>query len=146
MGSMGCVPTTTLVTELLKRPDVQECWRNLHARRAATSEYVETMCRLAPPAIAATMREEFSVLPALTVTALVEAWLLADAGGKSFQFASVAPGEPITFARRRRVRLTVDVEEDRVTLALSHVPSRHAGWYGHSDERAVRESFASAAS
>jgi hypothetical protein len=117
------------VTELLELPEVQKAWRELRASGATEGEFVESMCRFTPMDVGRTIREEFEVLPALTVKSLVDAWSLADAGGKRFQFASVAPAQPLVFARRRRVRLTIDVDEDCVTLSLGHIATRHADWY-----------------
>ncbi len=129
MSATGCVPTTMSVTALLAQSEVRESWRRLRAAGATEREFVEAMCRFTPSEIARTMREEFEVLPPLTVRSLVDAWSLADACGKRFQFASVAPAQPMVFARHRRVRLTIDVDEDCVTLSLAHIGTRHADWY-----------------
>ena len=137
MSGMGCLPTTTSVTELLTTPEVQAKWRELRHENAPAIQFVQALCEFAPPDIAATMLEEFQVLPSLVVTTVADAWALADAAGKPFQFASVLPTEPLAFARHRRVRVIVDTEEDSVTVFLSHVPTRHADWYGLSQNLAA---------
>lgn len=129
MSANGCLPTTMAVTELLRFDCVAAEWRRLKAAGAGEREFVEAMCAAVPPAIAEVIREEFAVLPALTLQTLIDGWSLADAGGKQFEFVSVPPSEPIEYARRKRVRLTVDVEEDRVVVSLGHIATRHADWY-----------------
>lgn len=137
MSASGCIPTTMCVTELLSMPEVQESWLRLRDAHAPAAEFVTAMCSFAPADIAATMLDEFQVLPSVTVTSLVDAWALAHASRKHFEFVSLKPEEPLAFARHRRVRLTVEVDEDRVTLFLSHIPTRHAEWYGLSRSPAV---------
>lgn len=129
MTAVGCLPTTMAVTELLRLDCVAAEWRRLKAAGASERDFVEAMCEVVPPGVAEVIREEFAVLPALTLATLIDGWSLADAGGKEFEFVSVAPAEPVEFARKRRVRLTVDVEEDRVVVSLGHIATRHADWY-----------------
>jgi hypothetical protein len=130
MGAIGCRPTGLALTEMLAAPEVRKTMRALRASGATRDEYVEAIIGFADPDVAATIREEFGVLPGLTVSIIVDAWALADAAGKRFEVTSVPPDEPIRFARNRRVRITVDVEDEIVTVALSHVATRHADWYG----------------
>ena len=71
------------------------------------------------------LRSEFNELPSYVPWAVLRAWLDAMDSGVDFEMESVAPETPIEDARRRRVRVTTNLEADRVVVSLSHVPSRH---------------------
>jgi hypothetical protein len=101
----------------------------LKARSASHSDYFDLMARNAAPDVAATLRAEFAELPPLALSTLVDACALAHASGRPLEVVSVGPDGPIEFARQRRVRITIDVEEERIRIALSHVASHHATWY-----------------
>jgi len=60
--------------------------------------------------------------------ALLEAWRFAYRGGKPFEVTSARPVNTMDAARRRSVRVSVDVDEDGVRAELSHVASRHPTW------------------
>lgn len=60
---------------------------------------------------------------------ILQSWALATESGKRCELASRKPAEPLDFARHRRVRITVDSEDDAVCVGLSHVPGHHAQWY-----------------
>jgi hypothetical protein len=60
---------------------------------------------------------------------IMTSWLAADGSGKSFELRSERPEKPLEFAHKGRVRLTVDYEEDRAVVSVSHVAGRHAQWY-----------------
>jgi hypothetical protein len=69
--------------------------------------------------------KEFAELPELAISTMLQAWLAADSRGLGFEAHSVPPDHPLEFARRRRVRITVDEEESAIHVGLSHVPTRH---------------------
>ena len=129
MSLSGCRPSTEFLTTLLAQPDFREAMLGLKARSASHDDYLALMARNAAPDVAATLREEFAELPPLALSTLVDACALAHASGRPLELLSVGPDGPIEFARHRRVRITIDVEEDRVRIALSHVASHHATWY-----------------
>jgi hypothetical protein len=129
MAISSCRDTVSWVTEVFGTPDVARRLRELRSAHATAPEFVEAIASLSHPAIAGTIREEFGQLPAATVMTVIEAWAMADAGNKPFEMVSVRPEEPVAFARSRRVRVTVDAEEDAVRVFLSHIPTRHADWY-----------------
>jgi hypothetical protein len=78
--------------------------------------------------VALTVRQELEALPSATVLSIVEAWRLASLGSKPFELTSSRPASPLDAARRRSVRLVVDVAEDGVRAEISHVASRHPTW------------------
>jgi hypothetical protein len=55
--------------------------------------------------------------------------MLASAADKPLRLTSLAPDRPLEAARARRVEIRITMEEDGVTVALSHIPGRHASWY-----------------
>ncbi len=130
MSICDCGIITNYLTELLARPEIGTTLRAYRASGATRDQYVDLMAEHATPEMARLVRAEFAVLPAVAVTTLVDAWAMADFGGKSLEVASVAPDSPLEFAHNRRVRITIDAEDDRVSVAISHLPNRHAGWYG----------------
>lgn len=88
-------------------------------------EAVATAVRLTDPAFAATAEMEIRELPEIAVRTMLSAWRDAVEGGLDFRARSVPPERPMEFARKRRVRVTVDRDEGRVDVALSHIPTRH---------------------
>lgn len=129
MSLSGCRPAALHLTEFFADAEVKKTLRTLRAIGATREDYIELMSRHADPTVAAVIREEFAVLPKIALSTLLDAWDLADAAGKPFEVVSLAPDEPIRFARHRQVRITIDVAEDAVRTGLSHIPTRHAEWY-----------------
>jgi len=129
MSVIGCRPTTEFLTDLLAQPDFRDAMLGLKARSASHGDYVDLMARSAAPDVAATLRAEFAELPPLALSTLVDACALAHASERPLEVVSVGADGPIEFARHRRVRITIDVEEERIRIALSHVASHHATWY-----------------
>lgn len=129
MSVSGCRRVTAFLTELFEQPEIADQLRSLRASGATRDQYIDLMAGSAESEMAGLIRDEFGSLPPLAVTTLVDAWAMADFAGKTLEVASVSPDEPMVFARNRRVRITIDAEEDRVTVGISHIPSRHAEWY-----------------
>ena len=66
-------------------------------------------------------------LPAGTLRAISELIVAASDHGLAFRFESAAPDGVMEFARKRRIRFTFDLEEDRVNIRLQHT-MRHPSW------------------
>ena len=69
--------------------------------------------------------EEFRELPQLALSSMLHAWLEADSRGLAFEAHSAPPEKPLEFAHARRVRVTVDEEQEAIHVSLSHIPTRH---------------------
>ncbi len=129
MSVSGCRPSALFLTGFFADQEAVKSLRRLQSIGATRDEYIELMARHADPSIATVIREEFAVLPKVALSTLIDAWAMADAAGKPFEVLSLPPEEPVRFARNRLVRITIDVGEEAVRVALSHVPTRHAEWY-----------------
>ena len=79
----------------------------------------------ADAAYAPTAKKEFEELPEFAMSTMLYAWLESADRGLRFQAHSVRPERPIEFARNRRVRVTVDEDQDSIQVSLSHIPTRH---------------------
>jgi hypothetical protein len=128
MSWSGCEESTWWITWALRQEET-------HAAVAAALRDGEPVTRVIQhlvgglePRIAGTVREELEALPGATVLAIIEAWRLADLGCKPFELSSARPERPLEAARKRRVRLVVDVDEDGVRAEISHVVTRHPTW------------------
>ncbi len=124
----GCLAITERATDVLGSEEGRSLALELLERGAAPSAFVDALASQCDPDTASLLREEMAELPSNLVETIVNSWVLAAAAGKSFQLRSVPPREPLDFARNRRVRLAVDVEDDGVIVSLSHIPGRHAAW------------------
>ncbi|MGH2632289.1 MAG: hypothetical protein ACRDG3_02660 [Tepidiformaceae bacterium] len=129
MSSTACEPITLALTNLLARPEVTTTLCAMVDAHASIEEQIDALVAFAEPGVAADAMAEFRELPRLTATMILQSWALAAGAGKRFEMVSRRPSEPLEFARHKRVRLTVDSEEDVIRVALSHVPGRHAAWY-----------------
>lgn len=125
-----CGIITAYLTDLFESPEIKTMLRAYRANGATRDQYIDLMADHAEPAMARLVRAEFAMLPAVAVTTLIDAWAMADFAGKELEVASIAPDAPIEFAHTNRVRITVDAEDDRVSVGISHLPNRHAQWYG----------------
>lgn len=130
MVMSDCGIITAYLTDLLESPEIKTILREYRASGATRDEYVALMAQYAEPEMARKVRAEFAMLPAVAVTTLIDAWAMADFAGKALEVASIAPDAPLEFAHSNRVRITIDAEDDRVSVGISHLPNRHAGWYG----------------
>ncbi len=124
----GCLTITEEATDLLASTEGGALALQLLERHAAPGEFVEALASHCDANTAGLLREEMRELPVNLVETIVNAWVLAAAAGRTFRLQSVPPTEPLAFARSRRVRLAVDVEDDGVVVSLSHIPGRHAAW------------------
>jgi hypothetical protein len=77
------------------------------------------------PEFGETLRQEFTELPRYVPWAIFRAWLDATDAGVPFRLVSIPPDQPIEDARRRRIRLATDIEEEGIIVRLSHVPGHH---------------------
>lgn len=80
------------------------------------------------PADAGVLREELKEFPEGLLDVILQVWALSESAGQSFQVQSRAPDRPLDLARRGSVRVTVELDEAGVILALEHIPGRHAKW------------------
>ena len=129
MSLPECFAVMAQAGTLLDRPEGAAEARRLIESGASTAEVVEAFIRLADPAEIGGLREEMRELPETTVSTILGAWMLASAANKPLRLQSVAPDRPLEAARARRVEIRIMMEEDGVTVALSHIPGRHANWY-----------------
>lgn len=77
------------------------------------------------PRLGALLRDEFVELPRSTTRTVLQAWCDAVDEGRPFRLLSERPDRPVAFARRRLVRVVTDIDEEGVTVRLSHIPGRH---------------------
>lgn len=129
MGDTGCVALTASVTELLESDEVREQVLAMLASGASTEAFLRLFTGTADHGMATLARAEVAELPATLVEMVVNTWAVAEASGKQFVLRSVAPDRPLEFAHAGRTRVTLDMEAERVTVSLSHVPGHHAAWY-----------------
>ncbi len=129
MAATACAYMMNWATELFQKDEVAEVMAGLRDAHASPAEFVDAVSAYADPHTADLLREEFAELPPITITMMLEAWSMARQGGRELRMESVIPDEPFTFARNRRVRVSVEAEEDAVRVLLSHIPTRHAEWY-----------------
>jgi len=124
----GCKDITEAATDMLSTEGGNATALELLARGAAPEEFIDALASQCDVATAMLLREEMVELPTNLVETIMGAWAMAASAGKTFRLQSVVPREPLEFARSRRVRLAVDVENDGVVVSLSHIPGRHAAW------------------
>jgi len=123
----GCASLTETATQVLRSSGAGEA-RRLFESGSRPADYVQALARFCDPETRDLLLEEFGELPATLVDTVIGAWLLAERSEKAFTLRSSAPERPLDFARSRRTRFTIDVEDDGVVVTLSHVPGRHAAW------------------
>ena len=129
MSLPECFAVMEEATEVLSSPEGAAEARRLVAAGAPVSEIVDAFARLADPTQIEQLRAEMLELPETTVSAIVSAWLLADTAGKPLWLTSVPPARPLEAARAQRAEINTSMDEAGVTVALSHIPGRHASWY-----------------
>lgn len=129
MGHSACVDISAFVTTELQSPDGKQAIIALLTDGVEGRSLVEHLAGRTDANMAELLMREIEELPQTLVQTIQQAWEMATAGGREFALVSTPPDRPLEFARNQRVRVTVDVEADRVVVALSHVPGRHAAWY-----------------
>lgn len=125
----GCEETVWWLTRALKNPDLQARLRELRASGAPPLAYSSAILASLDADVVEMARQELAELPMNTAITLIEAWAMADLGGREFRIESVRPASPLSYARARRVTLAVSSDENAVVASLAHVASRHAEWY-----------------
>lgn len=124
----GCEETTWWLTWALRQEATQIRLADALTDNEPASQIIEHMIADIQPNVAGRVRAELSELPEATVFAMLAAWRQAFDGGKPFEVASARPAELMGTARRRSVRLVVDVNEAGVRAELSHIETRHPRW------------------
>ncbi|MCA9628307.1 MAG: hypothetical protein KC766_11600, partial [Myxococcales bacterium] len=121
MSSGHCRLLTTETMNLMASEDLGEKLRELTGRQYTHAEVAELLGAYHAPETAETMQGEYEVMPTLLPYLLVESWRLANESGKTWAFTSPQPDRPIEFARNRKVRFVVDVDENGVSFGVAHV-------------------------
>ena len=132
MANVACIESGWYMTKAFEDAEIQEAVRKLRAENASPEAFVEMFASDAPAEVADNLRAEFRELPEITLVCMIESWAMAARAGKRFSVESLRPEKPLVFARHRRVRVTVEADDDQVRVILSHVASRHAQWYAPS--------------
>jgi len=125
----ACSRITNHVTQISDDREFQRRMRALAGRSYSSAEVADLLCDFLPFEVAAELRTEYHELPSVMADLIVNSWKMADEAGMPWSFQSMPPAEPIAYARARRVRFTVDVDEDGVTLGVAHIAGRKAEWY-----------------
>ncbi len=128
MSWTGCDETALWLTHALEDAAVCARVREEMGEGAPAASLVRAIARDLPEQVRSRVERELGELPAAAVLGILAAWQTADSAHKPFVFESVRPESPIDLARRRGVRLTVDIDEDGVHAGLSHIPTRHPTW------------------
>lgn len=128
MSWTGCDETAWWLTHALENDAVCTRVRAEMAHGAPAPQLVRAIALDLPDTVKDRVERELGELPAAAVLGILAAWQTADSAKKPFVFESVRPDSPIDLARRRSVRLIVDIDESGVHAGLSHVPTRHPTW------------------
>lgn len=128
MSWTGCDETAWWLTHALDDTTVCNRVREEMEQGSPAPALVRAIARDLPPQVKDRVERELGELPAAADLGILAAWQTADSAQKPFVFESVRPESPVDLARRRGVRLTVDIDEDGVHAGLSHIPSRHPTW------------------
>lgn len=129
MGMSSCAAVALHVTTVAGSDEQREALTHALAASSSLEHVVDAFLAMCPVEMAELVREELAELPAHTVSTIVNAWIAAETAGKTFELRSAAPDTPLAFARDRRVRIAVDMDNRGVVVSLSHIPGRHADWY-----------------
>ena len=139
MSSGHCRLLTTETMNLMASEDLGEKLRELTGRQYTHAEVAELLGAYHAPETAKEMQDEYEVMPTLLPYLLVESWRLANESGKTWEFTSLQPDRPIEFARNRKVRFVVDVDENGVSFGVAHVHGYKADWYQPEGQPAAAE-------
>lgn len=129
----GCEETTWWLTWALRQERTRARVEAAFAEGLPLERIVDLLVADLDPAVALQVRHELNELPTAVTESILAAWRQATAASKPFELASVRPASPIDLARRRSVRLAVDVNEEGVRAELSHIGSRHPTWLSHAE-------------
>ena len=139
MSGVHCRLLTAETMNLMASEDLGEKLRELTGRQYTHAEVAELLGAYHAPETAETMQGEYEVMPTLLPYLLVESWRLANESGKTWEFTSLQPDRPIEFARNRKVRFVVDVDENGVSFGVAHVHGYKADWYQPEGQPAAAE-------
>ena len=139
MSGPHCRLLTAETMNLMASEDLGEKLRELTGRQYTHAEVAELLGAYHAPETAETMQGEYEVMPTLLPYLLVESWRLANESGKTWEFTSLQPDRPIEFARNRKVRFVVDVDENGVSFGVAHVHGYKADWYQPEGQPAAAE-------
>ena len=120
--SLSCYAITEIGTAIMNSPEGRAEISRMYERGATPVEYIDFIAGQCDPKNEALMYEEFGELPASTIKMVIDAWALAVKAAKPFAINSVLTDEPVEFARARRTRLVVDIEDEGVIVSLLHFP------------------------
>lgn len=127
--AIECRHITGVVTAHLNSPVGAEQMRAMMDRGATPEEITEAFAAVGSITEALLMRAEFAELPADFVPTFMNAWRIAEAGGRKFTLASQPPAQPLNYAHRGMVSYSIEHDNEGVTMYVSHVHGRHAEWY-----------------
>ena len=82
MTWIGCEETMGWLSRAFAEPAVQQQLRELRAARAEPGAYISALAEVAGDAQRDTLIAEFRQLPTFTVTAIIEAWAMADGASR----------------------------------------------------------------
>ena len=139
MSGVHCRLLTAETMNLMASEDLGEKLRELTGRQYTHAEVAELLGAYHAPETAKEMQDEYEVMPTLLPYLLVESWRLANESGKTWEFTSLQPDRPIEFARNRKVRFVVDVDENGVSFGVAHVHGYKADWYQPEGQPAAAE-------
>jgi hypothetical protein len=126
MTWMGCEQVAVWFSvEQASNPRMREQLRELLSVDPPDLDAVADLAVEFEPRLGALIREEFAELPRTTMMTILRAWRDAVDDGLPFQLVSERPDAPISFARRRLVRVVTEVDQLGITVRLSHIPTRH---------------------
>jgi hypothetical protein len=124
----GCEETSWWLTWALRQDHTRASVEAAFAEGLPLPAIFDRIVADIDPAVAMQVRYELSELPSAVTESILAAWRQASSAGKPFELASVRPASPLDLARRRSVRVAVDISEDGVRAELSHIGSRHPTW------------------
>jgi len=140
MSSGHCRLLTSETMNLMASEELGQKLRELAGREYTHAEVAELLGAYHAPETAQEMQDEYQVMPTLLPYLLVESWRLANESGKTWEFTSLQPDRPIEFARNRKVRFVVDVDENGVSFGVAHVHGYKADWYQPEGQPAAAQS------
>ena len=124
----GCEETTWWLTWALRQEKTRARVEAAFAEGLPLERIVDQLVTDLDPAVGLQVRHELNELPVSVTESIFAAWRQASAARKPFELASVRPISPLEVARRRSVRLAVEVNEEGVRAEITHIGSRHPTW------------------
>jgi hypothetical protein len=129
MGHTGCEEIALWFTSVQAGDEgFRQQLRGLLGKDEPPLAEVATFIGSHEPRLGLMVRDEFETLPRPASLAILRAWCDAVDMNVPFKLVSEGPDRPLSFARRRLVRVVTDVEQSGITVRLSHVPGHHPVW------------------